>query len=76
MKKVSTLGKLINAGFIEFKNEFDYFIIHDVDAVPQNADYSYSIYPTHLGTQVEQFGYMLPYPKFFWFSNFNGEPAF
>lgn len=59
------LGKLINAGFNEFNKEFDYFIIHDVDAIPEQVDYSYSIYPTHLGTQVEQFDYKLPYPRFF-----------
>ena len=59
------LGKLINAGFKEFNKEFDYFIIHDVDAIPEKADYSYSIYPIHLGTQVEKFDYNLPYHRFF-----------
>lgn len=59
------LGKLINVGFLEFKDEFDYFMIHDVDTIPEKVDYSYSIYPTHLGTQVEKFDYKLPYPRFF-----------
>lgn len=59
------LGKLINAGFNEFKKEFDYFIIHDVDAIPEQCDYSYSKNPVHLGTQIEQFGYKLPYNRFF-----------
>lgn len=59
------LGKLINCGFLEFKNEFDYFIIHDVDTLPEQVDYSYSIYPVHLGTQVEKWGYKLPYKMFF-----------
>lgn len=59
------LGKLINCGFIHFNELFDYFIIHDVDAIPEKVDYSYSIYPTHLGTEVENLAYKLPYPRFF-----------
>lgn len=59
------LGKLINAGFKEFNKEFDYFVIHDVDAIPEKVNYSYAIYPCHLGTEVEKFGYTLPYPRFF-----------
>lgn len=59
------LGKLINIGFLEFNKEFDYFIIHDVDAIPENVDYSYCENPCHLGTQVQQFGYKLPYTTFF-----------
>src|SRR5678816_4793642 len=59
------LGKLINAGFLEFHKEFDYFVIHDVDTIPEQADYSYSIYPTHLGTQIEKFDFKLKYPRFF-----------
>lgn len=59
------LGKLINAGFREFKKEFDYFIIHDVDTLPESVDYSYCRNPCHLGTKIEKFGYQLPYPTYF-----------
>jgi hypothetical protein len=59
------LGKLINCAFIEFHKEFDYFVIHDVDTLPVKVDYSYSIYPCHLGTQIEKWSYKLPYPRFF-----------
>lgn len=59
-------GKLINAGFLEFKKEFDYFAAHDVDMIPQVIGYySYADIPTHLATQAEQFGYKMPYEKYF-----------
>lgn len=59
-------GKLINIGFLEFKNEFDYFAGHDVDLIPQATGYySYSDIPCHLATEAEQFGYRLPYGSYF-----------
>lgn len=58
-------GKLINIGLIDFKNEFDYFAAHDVDMVPEDADYSYCDNPCHLATMVEQFGYKMPYARYF-----------
>jgi len=59
-------GKLINIGFLEFKKEFDYFAGHDVDLIPQATGYyTYSDIPCHLATQAEQFGYQMPYEKYF-----------
>lgn len=58
-------GKLINCGFTEFKNEFDYFAAHDVDMIPEDVDYSYAENPCHLATMVEQFNYKKPYDKYF-----------
>lgn len=58
-------GKLINAGFIEFKKEFDYFAAHDVDLIPEKADYRFCDNPCHLATMLEQFGYRKPYEKYF-----------
>lgn len=58
-------GKLINIGYKEFKKEFDYFAAHDVDMIPENANYAYANHPCHLATEAEQFGYRMPYPDFF-----------
>ena len=58
-------GKLINAGFLEFKKEFDYFIAHDVDMIPEEADYSFCENPCHLARRVEQFNYGVPYEDYF-----------
>lgn len=58
-------GKLINAGFLEFKKEFDYFAAHDVDMVPMANEYQYSKSACHIATEVEQFGYRLPYADYF-----------
>jgi len=58
-------GKLINCGWLEFNKEFDYFVAHDVDKIPELVDYSYCDNPCHIGTQIEQFGYKMPYEKFF-----------
>lgn len=58
-------GKLINVGFLVFKKEFDYFAAHDVDMVPEANEYSYSPIPCHIATEVEQFGYKLPYFDYF-----------
>lgn len=58
-------AKLINAGFLEFNKEFDYFAAHDCDMIPEEADYSYSNIPCHIATQVEQFNWTIPYPAYF-----------
>lgn len=58
-------GKLINAGFLEFKKEFDYFAAHDVDMIPMANEYAYHPSPCHIATEAEQFGYRLPYPDYF-----------
>lgn len=59
-------GKLINVGFLRFKEGFDYFAIHDVDMIPQAMGYyAYSEIPCHLASQAEQFGYKMPYENYF-----------
>jgi len=58
-------GKLLNAGFLLLKDQYDYFCFHDVDLLPVNADYSYPEQPTHLATRASQFGYAMPYPEYF-----------
>lgn len=63
--KLFNRGKLINIGYIEFKNEFDYFAAHDIDLIPDSDNYSYTEYPCHLATQAQQFGYKMPYPEYF-----------
>jgi predicted glycosyltransferase involved in capsule biosynthesis len=57
-------AKLLNVGF-DISKDFDYFVFHDVDMLPIDSDYSYPDGPTHLATEVEQFGYKLPYPGYF-----------
>lgn len=64
--KAFNRGKLINAGFITFKDQFDYFTAHDVDLLPLGrADYSYSENPCHLAAKVEHLNNFLPYEKYF-----------
>ncbi len=58
-------GKLINAGYLEFKKEFDYFAAHDVDMLPETANYAYTDNPCHLATQVEVHGYRMPNAMYF-----------
>lgn len=59
-------GKLINAGYITFKNEFNYFTAHDVDLIPEKRiDYSYSPIPCHLSAEVQHLNYFLPYETYF-----------
>jgi len=58
-------GQLLNIGFDLNKNNYDYFIFHDVDMIPfKNIDYSYSKEITHLATKTEQYKYEMPYPTY------------
>lgn len=43
-------ASLINAGFLQVKNDYDYIAMHDVDLLPLNPNlsYSYPIRPVHL----------------------------
>lgn len=56
-------AKLLNIGFVE--SNADYFAFHDVDMLPMDSDYSFPDGPTHLASQVEQFGWGLPYDGYF-----------
>lgn len=57
-------AKLLNIGFLENPN-FDYYCFHDVDMLPEKADYSYSAEPIHMATACSQFNYKLPYPEYY-----------
>jgi hypothetical protein len=49
--KLFNRGMLCNIGFIEAQKEnCDYIVIHDVDMIPVDVDYSYSNVPVHLAT--------------------------
>jgi len=64
-------AKLFNAGFLELENEYDYFILHDVDLILDEkksdpyATYAFPECIIHCGTNLGQFGYKMPCPDFF-----------
>lgn len=41
-------GKLLNCGFKLVEKEVDYIVFHDVDYIPEEADYSFTSQPTRL----------------------------
>jgi hypothetical protein len=57
-------AKLLNVGYLESR-EYDYFCFHDVDMLPDEADYSFVDLPTHMASNVEQFGWKLMYEGYF-----------
>lgn len=63
--KAFNRAKLLNVGFLEGEKECDYFVMHDVDMLPQNVDYGYQELPTHLAAAASQFNYGLPYEGYF-----------
>lgn len=58
-------AKLLNIGVLEAEVDRDYFVMHDVDMIPVDVDYSYAAAPTHLAAAASQFNYSLPFPKYF-----------
>jgi len=52
-------AKLLNIGFDLKKEESDYFAFHDVDMIPEEADYSYVTQPTHGFSAIKHLGYRL-----------------
>ncbi|CAH8675223.1 unnamed protein product [Schistosoma rodhaini] len=60
---------LLNVGFIESKRvtNFDCFIFHDVDLLPEDDRNSYRCgdQPRHLSVAVDKFNYRLPYLNIF-----------
>jgi hypothetical protein len=49
--KLFNRGMLCNIGFLESqKQKCDYIVIHDVDMIPTDVDYSFSEIPIHLAT--------------------------
>jgi hypothetical protein len=66
--KLFNRGMLCNIGFIEAqKKNCDYIVIHDVDMIPVDVDYSYSKVPVHLATDnipfESYFGGMTLFPS-------------
>lgn len=57
-------GALANIGFLLTNS--DTFCIHDVDMLPELADYNIpdSFDVSHVATNVEQFGYKMPYKDY------------
>jgi hypothetical protein len=65
-EKLFNRAKLLNIGFSQAKDSYDYFIFHDVDMIPfGNIDYSYCENICHLARKVEQFEYKMPYAQYF-----------
>ncbi|WAR07163.1 BRE4-like protein [Mya arenaria] len=63
--KTFNKGRLMNIGFTEARkhNEFDCFIFHDVDLIPEDDRnmYTCSENPRHMSPAVDVFRYKLPY---------------
>lgn len=58
-------GTLINIGFELEKNNCNYISPHDVDLLPEDADYSIPTIPIHLAAYRSQKKYILEYENFF-----------
>ncbi|TKR64212.1 hypothetical protein L596_024785 [Steinernema carpocapsae] len=58
-------AKLMNVGFVEAKKQYDWdcFIFHDVDLIPENDNNMYSCVdqPKHMAVAVDKFNYKLFY---------------
>ncbi len=64
--KLFNRGRLLNIGYkIAISHGCDYICFHDVDMLPENADYSYPMKPTHLASQLSNYNYGLPYDGYF-----------
>lgn len=65
VRTLSLLGRLLNAGFLEARKflQYDCFIFHDVDLLPENDKIRYQCGkgPRHLSVAVDKFNYTLPY---------------
>lgn len=54
-------GTMKNIGYdIASKSNYVCCVFHDIDMLPVNVDYSEVKIPTHLSSEVEQFGWKLP----------------
>jgi hypothetical protein len=60
-------GYTLNIGFHIARRYHDYshYVFHDVDLIPQQADYSFPHCPTHLSAATGQFLYDVPYENSF-----------
>lgn len=55
--KLFNKGLLNNVAFL-LNSDFDYYCFHDVDLIPEIADYSYPETPVHMSTYCSQFNYI------------------
>lgn len=55
--KLFNKGLLNNIGFL-LNPDSDYYCFHDVDLLPEVADYSYPTNPVHMSTYCSQFNYI------------------
>lgn len=60
-------GYALNAGFdlARRNREYSHYALHDVDLIPQQADYSWPRCPTHLSAATSQYHYEVPYAESF-----------
>ncbi|KAM4710108.1 beta-1,4-galactosyltransferase 1 [Discoglossus pictus] len=62
-------AKLLNIGYVESLNEYDYncFVFSDVDLIPMDDRNLYKCYsqPRHLSVSMDKFGFRLPYNQYF-----------
>ena len=58
-------AKLLNTGAVEaFRSGATHVVTHDVDMIPIEADYTPADC-VHLAGRAEQFGYKMPFPRYF-----------
>lgn len=69
-------AKLLNIGFDFKKDESDYFCFHDVDMMPEDADYSYVTQPTHGISGLKPYGYGLSSNSYYGGVNFFNKEDF
>uniref|UniRef100_A0A0N4ZGW0 Beta-1,4-N-acetylgalactosaminyltransferase n=1 Tax=Parastrongyloides trichosuri TaxID=131310 RepID=A0A0N4ZGW0_PARTI len=62
-------GKLINIGYVEALKQYNFncFILHDVDLIPENDKniYKCTKYPRHMTSHINKFNYTLYYENHF-----------
>jgi hypothetical protein len=61
-------AKLLNVGYLAYRDKFDYFAAHDVDMLVERNGRFYKEFPEHptqLATHVQQFHYKMPFPEYF-----------
>jgi hypothetical protein len=64
--KLFNRGRLLNIGYkIAISQGCDYICFHDVDMLPEEADYSYPMKPTHLASNLSSYNYSVPYDEYF-----------
>lgn len=64
--KLFNRGRLLNIGYkIAISHGCDYVSFHDVDMLPEEANYLYPTKPTHLASQLSNYNYGMPYDEYF-----------